>query len=656
MNTDKRSGSEVLREKRARAMAQREPGDGLNTKALLAVLFGSAFIAAFNENIINVGLLDIMGEFSVSSITAQWLVTGYMMVTAIVTTVVAFLMRRFTLRQVFFAGGIVLAVGSAVDIVAPTFAFLLVARLFQAIGTGIFIPAMMSTVLQVAPRKKLGSYLAIGSCCITFGPAFGPVVSGLMVTAFGWRSMFVPTLVVIVALMLAGLAFVKPLGKSQRVTFDVPSLVLAAAGLTCVIFGLIEITANLVLALALLVAGAAIVAGFALRQRKLEHPLLNLDPLRTPRFSIACVLVVVSMMTTFSMSVLLPLYFEGAMGYSAFMAGLLVLIPILVNAGTALLGGRIMDARGEWPLLPAGFLLIAGGMAGVAAVAGAMQVVLVVAGACLVYAGVGFVMSPSQTAGLKQLPRELNAHGVALINVFIQVAASAGPSLYLGILSSSEAASLAAGTSAATAAADGFVAAALVAVGVGAIGLGTSLAYVRMLANRKAKLETAPQEQRRQAFTLESVMKRDVFTIRADQTVAEAVQAMLDHHTSGLPVVDARGHVVGFVSDGDIMKSLADAGQPVIDLTYSLSVFADDVAFDLRLSHLMNANVMEVATERVLSVDVDTPIERVCTLLGERRIKKLPVLDGGRLVGTVSRSDVNRSLMTAFLQPAANAV
>ena len=648
--TGKRSGSEAIREKRAQSAQSQAGGGNLNTTALLAVLFGAAFIAAFNENIINVGLMDIMGEFAVDSITAQWLVTGYMMVTAIVTALVAFLLRRFTLRQVFFAGGIILALGSAVDIIAPNFVLLLVARLFQAIGTGIFIPTMMSTVLQVAPRKKLGSYLAIGSCCITFGPAFGPVVSGLMVTTLGWRSMFVPTLVVIVVLMLAGIAFVKPLGEAKRIALDAPSVALAAVGLTCLIFGLINLTANLLLAAILLVAGIALIVLFALRQRRLEHPLLNLEPLRTLRFSIACVLVVVSMMTTFSMSVLLPLYFEGAMGQTAFIAGLLVLVPILVNAGTALLGGRIMDARGEWPLLPGGFLLITAGMAGVAAVAGAIEVVPVVLCACAVYAGVGFVMSPSQTAGLKQLPRELNAHGVALINVFIQVAASAGPSLYMGILASSEASALSGGASSAEAAALGFQASAVVATAVGAIGLVTALVYVRLLARK------APEPQPIAApagLSLAGVMKRDVFTIRADQTVAQAVQQMLDHRTSGLPVVDGAGRVVGFVSDGDVMKSLADAGTPVVDLTYSLSVFADDVNFDMRLAHLMNANVMEVATPRVVSVDVQTPIERVCTVLGEGRIKKLPVLDAGKLVGTVSRSDVNRALMTAFL--AANA-
>ena len=78
-------------------------------------------------------------------------------------------------------------------------------------------------------------------------------------------------------------------------------------------------------------------------------------------------------------------------------------------------------------------------------------------------------------------------------------------------------------------------------------------------------------------------------------------------------------------------------------------MYANDPSFDERIAALMGADVMDVATRQVISVQVDAPIEYVCTLLGERRLKKLPVLEGERLVGTVSRSDVNRSLMQAFL-------
>ncbi|MGI6590758.1 MAG: MFS transporter [Eggerthellaceae bacterium] len=646
------SAVEKMRDAQA-ALSQSEEGRKINGKALLAVLFGTSFIAAFNENIINVGLMDIMAEFSVDSLTAQWLVTGYMMVTAVVVTTVAFLLRRFTLPQVFYGGSIILLAGSVVDLFAPNFAVLLVARLFQAIGTGIFIPTMMNTVFMVAPRKQLGTYLSIGSCCITFGPAFGPVVSGLMVTFFGWRSMFLPTVVVVALLMVLGAFFVRPLGETKRISFDTLSLVLAAGGLTCLIFGLIEIMSNPGLTVALVAACLVLIALFARRQRMLKVPYLNLTPMRTPAFSVACVLVVFSMMTTFSLSVLLPLYFEGAAGMTALVAGVLVLIPILVNAATALVGGRTMDRKGEWPLLPFGFLLIAVGMAFIVAVAADIRIALVVAGACVVYAGVGLVMSPSQTSGLKQIPRDLNAHGVTLMSVFIQVAACVGPSLYMGILSSSENAAMAQGATAAQAVASGFASTSVVATGIGIVGTVLAFFYARhavKAAARAPKAETAAP----QALSLSSVMQRDVYTVHQGQTVYEAIQQMLEHGTSGLPIVDDRNRVIGFISDGDIMKSLADQGQPVLDLTYSLSVFADDVSFDNRLKHLMTANVMDVATHQVVSVEADTSIERVCAVLGERRIKKLPVLERGRLVGTVSRTDVNRSLMSAFLKKAPN--
>ena len=76
------------------------------TVAILVVMYIAAFVAAFNENIINVALHDIMAAFSVSATTAQWLVSGYMIVTSIFTAIMAFLSGRFSTRKLlFFACG-----------------------------------------------------------------------------------------------------------------------------------------------------------------------------------------------------------------------------------------------------------------------------------------------------------------------------------------------------------------------------------------------------------------------------------------------------------------------------------------------------------------------------------------------------------------------
>ena len=190
---------------------------------LLSVLYGSAFIAGFNENLVNMALVSIMAEYGVDSVTAQWLVTGYMIVATVVVTCMAFLYRRFHVRTLFFGAAGLSIVGSAMGLVAPSFELLLVARLVQAVGTGIFIPLMMNTILVVTPKNKLGTYLSVGGCMITFGPAFAPVVCGALVTAFGWHSIFVVPIVAMAVLAVLGFFYMKNL-ETHEAHLDVLSV------------------------------------------------------------------------------------------------------------------------------------------------------------------------------------------------------------------------------------------------------------------------------------------------------------------------------------------------------------------------------------------------------------------------------------------------
>ena len=346
--------------------------------AFLVVMYIAAFVAAFNENIINVALHDIMAAFSVSATTAQWLVSGYMIVTSIFTAIMAYLSGRFSTRKLlFFACGCLVA-GEVLCLVVPTFTVLLPSRILQAAGSGILFPLMMNVVLSCAPREKLGLYLSLGGACITLGPAFGPVISGLMCTLFGWRAVFVVPLVGGVVVAAAAAKLVRNVGERSNTTLDILSVVLLAAGITAFVYSVGEFSTNVMAGIATLFAAVVVLGLFAVRQLKLKHPVLNVRPMASVRFWPACLLVVVSMMTTFSMSVLLPLYFEGAYGMTALVAGLLILPAIACNAVTSIVGGRVMDARGAWPLLPVGFALIAVGQTAISMTAASMNIGVVV--------------------------------------------------------------------------------------------------------------------------------------------------------------------------------------------------------------------------------------------------------------------------------------
>ena len=459
---------------------------GRSLVALLVVLYASAFLAGFNENLVNMALMSIMGEYGVDSVAAQWLVTGYMIVATIVVMCMAFMYRRFKLRPLYFAAAAFTLVGSLMGLFASSFELLMAARLVQAAGSGIFIPLMMNTVLVVAPKHKLGTFLSIGGCMITFGPALAPTVCGALVTSFGWHSVFAVPLAAMAVLALVALFAVKNMGFSPA-HLDIPSTVLSAVFLCTLSLGLVELTIDVALAVGSLAVAVVTAVLFALRQLRCEHPLIDLTPMKSRAFWPSVVLTTIAMMGSFSMSVLLPLYLEGGTGLTAFAAGLLMLVPVLANAGTTLLGGRIMDARGEWPLLPAGFAAIAAGFVVMAALAPTLSLPAAFIAALLIMGGTGFIFSPSQTAGLRTLPPEMNPFGVAISTTFVQIAACIGPSLYTGIMSTAQTGALAAGVDTALATAQGFSIAMVVAACIAAAGCALALVYSRAALKRDAK-------------------------------------------------------------------------------------------------------------------------------------------------------------------------
>ena len=147
----------------------------------------------------------------------------------------------------------------------------------------------------------------------------------------------------------------------------------------------------------------------------------------------------------------------------------------------------------------------------------------------------------------------------------------------------------------------------------------------------------------------QDVMTTVVATISADATVREAAKLMLERRISALPVMDDKDRVIGIVSEGDLARR-AELGTDVAR-SWWLRAFAEDAAQDYLKTH--GASVREVMTSPAVSVRKTTPLHEVASLLEKRHIKRVPVMEAGRLVGIVSRADLVRRLATLPVRPAA---
>lgn len=139
------------------------------------------------------------------------------------------------------------------------------------------------------------------------------------------------------------------------------------------------------------------------------------------------------------------------------------------------------------------------------------------------------------------------------------------------------------------------------------------------------------------------IMAREVLTVPPEASVREVASLMLERRISGIPVVDAEGRVLGVVSEGDLIR------RPEIDTDQAsrgwLSIFVseEEQARDFVKSHGRRAR--EVMTQPAVCVAPDTPLDEAVRIMERHRIKRLPVLEHGKLVGLMTRADVVRALL-----------
>ncbi|KOS63443.1 DHA2 family efflux MFS transporter permease subunit [Lysinibacillus agricola] len=411
----------------------------INKKVLLTVLILGCFLSTLNQTLLNVALSNLMDVFSVSATTVQWLSTGFMLVNGVLVPITAYLMKRFSTRQLFISSMLFLLMGSILCAVAPNFTTLLIGRMIQAIGAGIIMPLLMSIVMFIFPPEKRGSMMGLIGLAMIFAPAIAPTLAGFVIDYYSWRWLFIGIIPFVVIVILMAMKYLINVSETAKTKLDVISVILSTIGFGLILYGFSNAGSHgwddKVVIVSILV-GIMTTAIFCLRQVKSSDPLLNLSVFKNKLFTLTSIINILVTMMMYADMILLPMYLQNGRGFTALDAGLLLLPGALVNAFMSPVTGKMYDRFGAKPLFIIGLVFVIPSMWAVTDLTETTTYSFLMIRTIFLRIGLSFITMPLNTAGLNALPKTLVTHGTAVNNTLRQIAGAIGSAVVITIFTS----------------------------------------------------------------------------------------------------------------------------------------------------------------------------------------------------------------------------
>jgi EmrB/QacA subfamily drug resistance transporter len=404
---------------------------------IVTLLLAGTFIAILNQTLMITAIPPIMEEMNITANSAQWLTTVFMLVNGIMIPVSAFLLERFTTRQLFLSAMGVFAFGTLIAGLAPNFEMLLLGRVIQSSGAGVMLPLMQTVFLMLFPVNKRGSAMGLVGLVISFAPAIGPALSGWVTSHYSWRLLFFIILPIALIDIIVAYFALKNVTETAKTRVDVLSIILSSFGFGGLLYGF-TCAGNLgwTASSTLLWLGIGVVALvlFITRQIRLKHPMLEFRVFANSVFPLTVAIGMITFMGLIGAETIIPLFMQNMRDFTAFEAGLALLPGALITGLLSPITGRLFDKFGARWLAFTGLTIITGSSFAFATLGPSTSFTFITVMYSIRMLGLGMVMMPVATAGLNRLPKRLIPHGAAMDNTMKMIAASVGTAILVTVM------------------------------------------------------------------------------------------------------------------------------------------------------------------------------------------------------------------------------
>ena len=393
-------------------------------KLMAAELLVAGLLCFLSQNVMTSALPSVMDELSIDAVTGQWLTTAYILVMGVVTSISAWLFTRFTTRRLELCAVGLFTVGCAIDLLAPNFPLLLLGRVIQAAGAGILALLIQVVLLYVFPPERQGQAMGLMGIVVGFAPVAAPTFAGLMVDAFGWRSIFLTFFLLSATAFAFGFFVMRDLGKQEKTRLDVTSVALYAVGFSSFMLSVNFLKSEGPLSpitLGLFALGVVCLAVFTRMQLRSEKPLLKLSLLARPELSVSTAMIGVAYVLMMAGTILIPLYIQTAAGHSASTSGLILLPGSLLIAFLSPVCGRLTDRFGARSVCVVGMCVLVLGSAAFILFDAKTSVATMVVAYAVRSVGLSLLVTPNTTLAVQSMSLADKPHASAIQNSLRQM-------------------------------------------------------------------------------------------------------------------------------------------------------------------------------------------------------------------------------------------